>query len=175
MKTCILVGTSLKITSLLGVIVSLAGITDLEAFFLRSAASGTCIRGIYTRGTYTRSTYSGSTYIGAGICSRDAWIRDTSAADTRATWIKSAYFAKDACIKGVDICDICDSAYKPSKFSLGCSRLLAELTSEMFVRSCLHLRVILDKVLYCYFTYWIYSIVYLSFQLALTTFSIAVI
>lgn len=56
LKICVLVGTSSEVTFLLGVTVSLAGVIDLEASFLRNPASGTCIEGLYARGAYTKST-----------------------------------------------------------------------------------------------------------------------
>ena len=111
LKTCVLLETSSEVTSLLGVIVSLTGVTDLEASFLRSLASGTCIEGTCARGVYTRGTCSGGTYIRAasivdactgsssamGTCTESfclggAGIRDTC---TRGTC------ARDACIKDV--------------------------------------------------------------------------
>lgn len=50
-------------------------------------------------------------------------------------------------IRGAGVGGICSSAYKSTKSSIWCSRLLVESTSKMPVSSCLHLQFILDKVL----------------------------
>lgn len=129
-------------TFLLRVIISSAKITySAESIWVKdggmenaSADKNTCIRRVYIRKVYTK-----------GIC------------------FGNICFSRSAYIKGVNIGDICDSTHKPSKSFIGYSRLFIELISKMSINSCLHLQIILDKVIYCYSTYWIYSIVYLSF------------
>ena len=85
LKTYVLLGTSSKVTSLSGVTVSLTGVTDLEASFLKSPAPSACIEGTYARGTYTRGTCFG------GIC--------TEAASTAGACTESSC-AMGACTEG---------------------------------------------------------------------------
>ena len=57
-----MLGTFSEVTSLLRVTVSLARVTDLETFFLKSKAQRTCIGGTCSRGACTEaSTYSRDT------------------------------------------------------------------------------------------------------------------
>lgn len=167
LKTYVLLGifsevkSLLGIMSLLGVIVFLVGVTDLKTSFSSSLAiffsSSTCIKDTYTRDTcFAISAYVKSTCI---------WV----------IFIKSAWCIGDICFRGVSIGGIYGSAHKPSESSLECSRLLSKLISKMSVSFCLHLWTILGRVLYYCFIYLIYLIIYLSFQLALTAFSIVVI
>lgn len=79
--------TSLKMIFLLEVIVFLAGVTDLEVFFLKNIIVSAWIGDIYTGIVNTKSTCSmnicyRSACIGADICFGDAWIKDTDAAST---------------------------------------------------------------------------------------------
>lgn len=108
----------------------------------------TCIKSICTKDIYFSTSYTK-----ARICLRDVWIRNICAMGIRDISTKDIYFVIDAYIKSVIISNICGLAHKLCKSYVRYSRLLANLTSKMPVSSCLYLRVILDKVLYCYYTY----------------------
>lgn len=119
------------------------GSACIGSFFPRSA----CTKGIYLGGANTR-----------GACTRDAWNTCTGSAST-----KDAYFAENVCIKGASTGSIYDSAYKSNKSSIEGLILLVESISKIPISFCLRLKVILDKVLYCYSTYLIYLLVYSLF------------
>ena len=110
-KTYVLLGTFSEETFLLGVTVSLANVTNLEAFFSRSPAPGACIRGTCARGACTRHTCSGNTYSEGpytkNACLRGAATRDTC---TRDTCVRSVCI-KDICIRGTCISDPCAGGF----------------------------------------------------------------
>lgn len=52
MKTCVLLGTSLEVTSLLEITVFLAGMTDVEVSFSKNVAPDACIENTCARDAY---------------------------------------------------------------------------------------------------------------------------
>ena len=116
LKTRVLLRTSLEVTSLLGMTVSLAGVTDLKASFLRSLAPGAYIEGTCARGAYTKGTYYGSictettstegaytkSFCAMGTCTKGAYIKGAylRGVGTRDTCTGDTY-ARGACIQDI--------------------------------------------------------------------------
>lgn len=82
-------------TSLSGETISLAKVTNLIAFFLKSPVPGTCIRDIGARSAYTRSIFFG------GVCTRAFSIRGTSIA----SFCTIGACTKSACLRGISTRD----------------------------------------------------------------------
>lgn len=81
-------------------------------------------------------------------------------ASTRSTFVRN-FGIKNTEIRRVGVGGTYRSFYKLSNFFVSCSRLLTKSMSEMPISSFLRLQVVLDKVLYCYSTYLIFTRVYL--------------
>lgn len=134
------------------------------------------IRGICNRGTVSNaactgvSIYSGDTCIkaniytsgaclGAGTCTNNICI---GCANTNIAGIANSC-AKRACIDGactssiftksVSTKSIYGSAHKSSKRFVKSSKLLVESIFKIPISSCLHMFMILDRVLFCRSTY----------------------
>lgn len=103
--------------------------------------------------------YFNYTCIRAGTCISSACIDNanidiTSIADTCARKTSTSdVFIDSTYIKSVDTEIIYISIYKSSKFSIKDLKLLIKLIFEISISFYLYLQVILDRILYCYFTY----------------------
>ena len=106
LKTCVLLGTSSEVKSLLEIKVFLIGVTDLEAFYLRSPAPGAYIESFCAMGTCTKDACTkGACTKGAcikGACLGGAGTKDTCTGDTYTRGTKGASM-ENACTRGADI------------------------------------------------------------------------
>lgn len=141
-----------------------------------SFARGTCTESTYTKDTYARSVYISNTCLkSAGVRVVSVRVAHINDIYTKDTYIKNAFSAMSAYIKGTSTSRIYGLIYKSSKYSIKDSRLLIKLISKMSINFYLDLQVILNKILYCCSTNWIFLIVYLLFYLAWMAFSIVLV
>ena len=112
LKTFVLLETSLDVTFLLRVKVSLAKVTDLETFFLRSPALSTYIGDTYSRVTCTGDASTGGAYIGSSCAisanTESAYLGGTSTKDTYIGSICSrGAYIESVCIGDTCITSLC--------------------------------------------------------------------